>query len=567
MATYTQVTLNWLFPKTPTQESGTVVSKSAPNVVLNRSSSSKDRYSPIPRPNTSTPIIHPSTSPTFTISQERDQFVSQMKTLDIPSTQTPLAHINVPELQESLWKEYQDGKLEWSDMMNKARRIEREGRARVLEVWKIQKRAKGESYNAADSKTDQRIVYLDGSDPVETRGPFSDLDLTANTLEAWDKMRETAQKMGYKTEADEDEDIYFFRIPALNAVIWRPRPGGDSILPGDPDFVKYAKFSATNIESVDPSSVNPTFSIENVIAMANKGQVGFSKPVDDWGSGYIRYETLIQMAKATSLAMKNTGLSEKKPDDYNRLFKLCKMKQSPAELGIFKRGASEGEIKAGLEKEQKNIRALLTESFELSREQLEEKMDQLQARMKEHEDLHKTHAWSTDETVKKTKRQEFKTLLDDVKDAHKRLDKLAIQLQAQSLSEDHKNILQHLFIPHQLAATETNRKRRNSLFTTAYLDLESQLIKWQRKLSSFLEAEQIAHSPIIEHPFQYDWRETLLGPIDMVPTPPPPSLYKQKHHTSQEEAPVERHTTLHRRPSIPLTLTPTEEQPLLLDQS
>lgn len=406
-------------------------------------------------------------------------------------TRKPVEKVDLPSSQEELFQGYMLGKKDWHAMVDEARIRERRRRSITLNEWGV----KPENYEPAPFED---TVIRSGTDPciAPGRGEFSDEDLTATTQIAWERIRELAKSSNLTIE--EDREAGFFRIPELNTIVWQPIKHAAPLLPDAPDFVTYNVTAATHPEVVDPSSAKPKFAMEYIVAMVNKGQVGFSKPVEKWGKGYARYETLIQMAKSTHHAMLKSGLAEKRPEDFDRLWKLCKMEKSPEELGIFRRNDPERNILQGLRQEQTKMQSLCRQSFILAQETLDKEMENLQKRIVKHKRQQIAHL------VSRQTLQESAKLIEDVKDADLRLEKIATQLKIQMISDDHRKFARNLFDSDSKKSVEY------------YIKLDSKLQAWSRELTAFLEAELIAQKKRYhtEQPFYPSWVEALRAPTE-----------------------------------------------------
>jgi hypothetical protein len=124
-------------------------------------------------------------------------------------------------------------------------------------------------------------------------------------------------------------------------------------------------------------------------------------------------------------------------------------------------------------------------------------MDSLQKRMEAHKQYHPLKQPSTQ------KMKESAKLLQDAKDAHLRLDKIATQLKVQMISKDHRKFAHNLF----------DKDSKKSI--EAYLNMDARLQNWTRQLSSFLEAELIASKHHTNAALYYPhWVDPLRVPIE-----------------------------------------------------
>lgn len=334
------------------------------------------------------------------------------------------------EDSQKLWEDYMTGQKSWSDMITEAHSRENSGRAAVLHRWNILP----EGYHPRDNED---VVFRTGTDPATQvgRGEFSDEDLTANTLKAWHQLEESAPKNHFAIQ--HDEQAGFFSIPELNTLVWKPK---EQVSPWDERrYFSYLKTISTHPEVIDPASSNPRFSMEYVLAMINKGQNGLCAPVEHWGNGYQRYETLIQLAKSTHHAMEKAGLAQRYPEAHTRLWDLCKMRKSPEELGIFKPGDSEATIIQGLKHEQATMQQLMAASFEQARHDLTPQIQEFTQSLKTHKQASRQHHYRT----------------ENPEDTYQRLCQIKLKLDILSQSQHHASFIKSLF-------RDTNGSRRRS---------------------------------------------------------------------------------------------------------
>jgi hypothetical protein len=131
---------------------------------------------------------------------------------------------------------------------------------------------------------------------------------------------------------------------------------------------------------------------------------------------------------------------------------------------------------------------------------------------------------------------------------------MEVQLQAQSLSSDHRKILEFLLLPKDLPV-ETSAKKKEQLFQTAYLKLESYIDAEKRKFGMFYLKEKYAHSPKAQLPDHTDGREEFLEAPEVVPTPPPDENLNEIQSDVEQPEGVRM-----RRRSSQMTLTPNVDQ-------
>lgn len=327
---------------------------------------------------------------------------------------------------QKLWNEYMSGKKPWSSIMDEAHRRENTGRAAVLNQWNIRQ-------TGYQAKINEDVVFRTGTDPTTTvgRGEFSDEDLTANTLTAWNQLEEAAKKHNFSIR--HDEQAGFFCIPELNTLVWKPKEPVP--LEDEHRFKSYLKTISTHPEVIDPASCKPQFSMEYVLAMINKGQNGLCAPVENWGNNsYQRYETLIQLAKSTHHAMDKTELAKQHPADYSRLWELCKMRQSPEQLKIFKPGDSEDTILQGLKREQALMQKLMAAAFDKAQQDLNTKVEEF------------TRFLRTSKSAQiPTDRLAGQKIYENPEDTYQRLCKIKMQLDILNQSQHHAPFIRRLF--------------------------------------------------------------------------------------------------------------------------
>lgn len=359
----------------------------------------------------------------------------------------------------ALWQDYMSGKKKWSDIVEEAHRREQNGRAALMRKWQI----RPAEYHP---KVNEDVVIRTGTDPMAPvgRGEFSDEDLTANTLKAWQQLEEAARQSNLKIQRDEQAGFFF--IPELNTLVWKPK---EPISPTDkPHYLSYIKTISTHPEVVDPASANPIFSMEYVLAMINKGQQGLCEPVEKWGKdSYQRYETLIQLAKSTHHALEKTELAEKHPHYSQRWWDLCKMRKSPEELGLFKPGDSEQSILNALRREQTRMQELMSQAFSKARRELDNQLQDF-TQFSENTAMGKGPV---------TFEAKVLDMYKNPADTYQRLCKIKLQLDMLNASQHHAPFIHHLF-------NDSSNVRRKSFED------------YQNSLKEKLESMPGAHDPI-----------------------------------------------------------------------
>lgn len=359
----------------------------------------------------------------------------------------------------ALWQDYMSGQKQWSDIVEEAHRREANGRAALMRKWQIRPAEYHPKHN-------EDVVIRTGTDPMAPvgRGEFSDEDLTANTLKAWQQLQTAARQSNLKIQ--QDEQAGFFCIPELNTLVWKPK---EPVSPANKShYLSYMKTISTHPEVVDPASANPVFSMEYVLAMINKGQHGLCEPVENWGKdSYQRYETLIQLAKSTHHALEKTDLVEKYPHYAQRWWNLCKMLKSPEELGLFKPGDSESTILNALRSEQTRMQELMSQAFSKARRELDQQIQDF-TQFSENMNMGKPSPPVEAKVV---------DMYKNPADTYQRLCKIKLQLDMLNASQHHAPFIHHLF-------NDSSNVRRKSFED------------YQNNLKKKLESMPVAHDPI-----------------------------------------------------------------------
>jgi hypothetical protein len=268
-------------------------------------------------------------------------------------------------MRQHLFEHYMAQTLTFEEMMTQARDLDRQYRTGLFDAMNV----KDADYVRKVGEEDTPIRH--GSTPAmeSGRGIFSDEDIGCLTQVCMDQFVQLARSHGYRVS----QNPFYLRIYDLDAKIWwvnEPLPPFDNLIA----YHQYAQTIARDPEyalGARPGIINRT-NLETVLENITKSQVGLGRHPNDWGTGYHRYEELIQTAKATLRNLEATGLCNTMKDTCTDLKNLRKMYSSPEAMGIFKPGDSNEEITTALVRQQEHLKALMAMTFQKAREQLED---------------------------------------------------------------------------------------------------------------------------------------------------------------------------------------------------
>jgi hypothetical protein len=261
--------------------------------------------------------------------------------------------------RELLYQRYWRGHITFEQMLQQARSLHHQTRDPFMAMLHVREAG----YVRQPGETD--LPVRTGADPgVPTgRGIFSDEDIECETQACLQQVLYLAKQSHYPVT---DTRFHLLILP-IDTKVWKQV----GQMPALSDMAAYHDFSrgiALDSEyalGAKYGSTQPRAALESVLENITKGQLAFALPPSRWGSGYHRYEELIQMAKNTVRSLEAAGLcTEELSQTCQELNDLRKMRRSPESLGLFRHGISDAALTLALEKQQQRMLDLTQQALQ-----------------------------------------------------------------------------------------------------------------------------------------------------------------------------------------------------------